>query len=82
MSSFEHRHRVSVAVQRQERRRRRFAFFATLASLSLATVAGFGAVASVKHAKTGDPAAVGFLVFCAGTTAAAVVCSAGAASEA
>jgi hypothetical protein len=82
MSSFEHRHRVAVAVQRQERRRRRGAFFATLAGLSLATVAGLATVASVKHAKTGDPASVGFLVFCAGTTAAAVVCSAGAASEA
>ena len=82
MSSFEHRHRVAVAVQRQERRRRRVAFFATLAGLSLATVAGLATVASVKHAKTGDPAAVGFLVFCAGATAAAVVCSAGAASEA
>ena len=68
MSSFEHR--------------RRGAFLAVLAGLSLATVAGLGVVASVKHAKTGDPVAVGFLVFCAGTTAAAVVCSAGAASEA
>jgi len=82
MSSFDHRHRVAVAVQRQERRRRRVAFFATLAGLSLATVAGFGAVASVKHAKTGDPAAVGFLVFSTGAALAGLVCSAGAASEA